>query len=338
MNFSKLKSWIACRNPQHCVAKLLVVALMMIMITPVGREWLIESLGRLHGEPPVVGEWRDWDKPSDPRELGAYNFAHAIKLPDSLPKPVPFNFTRHLLDNRSITAGAYFQHLCDTEAGEYIFKTVDKVDGLYQMRPMPGRTTELMRDRYGFEDPADWSQGEADGSPTLFIGGPGNGFVYFESPREPKEIVNQVEFPRWVVHQWDKPTGPLYWKYHSYDYTNSRIGPTADPEETLTAHYGYTWRGIRRERDREFGVAGGELMVLDLQTNEVLAVRRSFALAKIYSGYKGKGVDWEFAYFCPDVLRVDGRKRLVDKTNYPFSFVFEVLKPINYDASQIRMN
>ncbi len=306
--------------------------------------------------------WRDWDKPSDPRELEAYHFAHAIKLPDSLPKPVPFDFqlngqfswTDYLIDYLKHQPGwllmpfdyegelrrrvrvAYFDHLCKTEAGEFIYKTVDKVDGLYQMRPMPRRSTPLMQDRYGFEDPADWSQREADGSPTLFIGGPGNGFIFFESPRHPKDSVNEVNFKRWVVNSWDKPEPPPYWKYHDYDYTNSRIGPTADPEATISARYGYTWRGIRRERDREFGIAGGELMVLDLQTNEVLAVRRSFAIAKIYD--LGKRVDWEFAYFCPDTMRPDGKKRLVDKMFYPFSFISEVLRPINHDGSKMRFS
>lgn len=313
------------------------IAFVLLLVTAAGM--LSSCDGADKHQAPIA--WRDWDKPSDPRELEAYHFAHAIKLPDSLPKPVPFDFRpyENTFFHRNAEAEgrvAYFKHLCATEAGEYIFKTVDKVDGLYQMRPMPKRSTPLMQDRYGFEDPADWSQGEADGSPTLFIGGPENGFVYFESPRAPKDIVNQVEFPRWIVKPWDKPEPPPYWKYHDFDYTNSRIGPTADPELTLTARYGYTWRGVRRERDREFGIAGGELMVLDLKTNEVLAVRRSFAIAKVYD--LGKRVDWEFAYFCPGSLRPIKHERTVNKLYYPFSFVFQVLKPINFDRLKVNQS
>src|SRR4051812_17787766 len=29
----------------------------------------------------------------------------------------------------------YFEHLCETEAGEFIYRTVDNVEGVYQMRP-----------------------------------------------------------------------------------------------------------------------------------------------------------------------------------------------------------
>ncbi len=44
------------------------------------------------------------------------------------------------------------------------------------------------------------------------------------------------------------------------------------------ARYGFTWRGIKRPHDRELGIGGGELIVLDLQTNEVMAVRRGYAI------------------------------------------------------------
>lgn len=49
----------------------------------------------------------------------------------------------------------------------------------------------------------------------------------------------------------------------------------------LKSRYGYTWRGIRRPHDRELGIVGGELIVMDMLSNEVLAVRRGF----IRSGY-----------------------------------------------------
>ena len=45
----------------------------------------------------------------------------------------------------------------------------------------------------------------------------------------------------------------------------------------LKSRYGFTWRGITRPHDRGLGIAGGELIVLDFQTNEVLAVRRGYA-------------------------------------------------------------
>lgn len=330
MNLSRVRSFLNCRNPRRCAANACVILLVVFWVVPPARELAFEYLGRLAGDPTVIGPWREWDKPTDPRELEAYNFAHSIQLPDSLPKPVPFNFLRYWYLDHGRVSYEYFQHLCNTEAGEYIFKTVDKVEGLYQMRPMPKRTEELMKDRYGFEDPADWSQGEADGSPTLFIGGPENGFIYFESQVEPRNIVNSGELSRWNVRSNGLAGDRLFWRYHSYDYTNSIRGPVADAETELSARYGYTWRGIRREQDRMYGISGGELIILDVITHDILAVRRTFAIAKVHAKV---GLRWEFSYFCPGSLRPIRQERVVNKLYYPFSFIFQVLKPINFRAS-----
>jgi len=88
----------------------------------------------------------------------------------------------------------------------------------------------------------------------------------------------------------------------------------------LTARYGYTWRGLRRERDREFGIAGGELLIYDLKTKEVLAVRRQFLIASHNPRGEGKAM-WEVAGSCPqrpsDGLSTDFNK-----------FAFDVLETI----------
>ena len=46
----------------------------------------------------------------------------------------------------------------------------------------------------------------------------------------------------------------------------------------LSASYGYTWRGIVRPRDRENDIAGGEMIIYNLRTRQVLAVRRQFLI------------------------------------------------------------
>jgi hypothetical protein len=63
------------------------------------------------------------------------------------------------------------------------------------------------------------------------------------------------------------------------------------------ARYGYTWRGIRRERDRDHNIAGGEVLIYDLQTKEVLAVRRQFLLAGRNKRGEGRAM-WEVAASC----------------------------------------
>ena len=324
---------------------LVLVVLMAIVLTPVSREWALFAISggewvTPKGWPFGEGRWRDWDKPTDPRELAAYEYAHNLKLPDTLPKPVPFNFSRHLLSNRQTTAAAYFDHLCKTEAGEFIFRKVDKVEGLYQMRAMPRRSDKVLRDRYGFEDPADWSQWHAEAAQTLFIGGPGRGFRYFESDWSLTETTIQIKQKYWSVMPWSGNGTPPHWRYHDADYTGVAAGTTGrvTPINELGSRYAYSWRGIRRERDREYGIAGGELIVLDRITGEILGVRRSFAIARRYKTHPD-WVDWEFAFTCPDTLRADSKARISkSQAAYPYSFVFQVLQPIDIDPSKMRFN
>ena len=68
---------------------------------------------------------------------------------------------------------------------------------------------------------------------------------------------------------------------------------------TLKSRYGYTWRGIKRPHDRELGIAGSELIIFDLQSNEILAVRRGFVRS---GGVRNNltGVGWLTAPSCPN--------------------------------------
>ncbi|MDR3158083.1 MAG: hypothetical protein LBU11_03550 [Zoogloeaceae bacterium] len=328
--------WRTHRRRTVCLALSLLLA-----CSPVGQEWFFFTLfsGKWRmpkGWPEF--SWRDWDRPTDPRELEAYEYAHSLKLPDSLPQPAPFSFARHLLSNRRTTAVAYFDHLCATEAGEYIFRTVDKVEGIYQMRAMPGMFDKVMTDRYAFEDPADWSHWEEEGSPTSFIGGPGNGFRYFESRRRPEDIAHPSTVEHWQITPWTGSGEAPYWRYHHFDYTHPKGHPYGyvQPVEQLESRYAYTWRGIRREADRKHGIAGGELIVLDRITGEILGVRRSFAIARESRGR----LSWEFAYFCPKnmIYRSRGRVPEINKGGYPYGFVSQILNPVDFDPSKIRFN
>ena len=73
-------------------------------------------------------------------------FAHALKIPN----PVPTNSGYQ----RGMTQQQYFEHLCKTEAGEFIFKTAGNVAGILQMRPRRIRYDEsTWQHLYAVEDP-----------------------------------------------------------------------------------------------------------------------------------------------------------------------------------------
>lgn len=86
----------------------------------------------------------------------------------------------------------------------------------------------------------------------------GSGTKYVRMERNPDEVVQLNKVGYYSHNSWVNMT-----------YTDS-----------IQSRYGVLWRGIERPRDREFGIAGGEVIVLDLKTNEILAVRRGFVFAR----------------------------------------------------------
>ena len=66
-------------------------------------------------------------KPADPLATEEGRFAHSIKIPNPVPEDSGYK--------AGMTTKEYFDHLCKSEAGEFIFKTVEDIEGIMQMRP-----------------------------------------------------------------------------------------------------------------------------------------------------------------------------------------------------------
>jgi hypothetical protein len=73
------------------------------------------------------------------------------------------------------------------------------------------------------------------------------------------------------------------------------------------------------------GIAGGELIVLDLDTNEVLAVRRGYAL---YAG------QWQLTTVCPKYGYEGGWDKF---GHFTYWFVGKVLRPQGWKESFDRL-
>jgi hypothetical protein len=196
-------------------------------------------------------------------------FAHALKIPNPVPADSGYR--------PGMTQQQYFEHLCRTEAGEFIFKTADNVEGVFQMRPrrFQYETAELQH-LYAMEDPYGYWPGENDNPGREFIGTPGYAFL------ESLPVVYQKRYA-WFPDNYDKSLGvppppeAKVARFFGYDRQNSR-SIKLEYDTKPKARYGFTWRGIKRPNDREMGIAGGELIVLDLQTNEVMGVRRGYVI------------------------------------------------------------
>ena len=244
-------------------------------------------------------------KPADPLATEEGRFAHSIKIPN----PVPENSSY----KPGMTPEQYFDHLCKTEAGEFIYKTVENVEGLYQMRPRPKVNYESNH-LYALEEP--YGGPEGSNQPEYFFMEPGR-YHYFESfgfARSGQDSPIEIQ----QRHSMSDPQADVkVARYFGYD---GRKLETMQKEYAgiRKSKYGYTWRGITRSHDRELGVAGSELIVLDLQTSEVLAVHRGYTRFEIDERFGTSGLQW--AKRCPKLeANMGGGPRL--------QFLLKVLKP-----------
>lgn len=261
---------------------------------------------KVDGQPePVPEQWLQ-----DPEA----RIAHSLKLPDSVPKPVPFNFTvawfKQQLPGTPRVAVQYFNHLCETEAGEWIFRKVEKVEGLYFARPQGPPTSDTLADPFGPEMP--WIQRIflLTGDSLRWQGGwfvrpPFYNYHFVEHPRRDVNWQSGISEPyvRLFGFTQTYERNEQYWTRHipgAQPYINI---DDKNPMQVIgvaqrSARYGYTWRGLKRLKDRENSIAGGELLIYDLNSREVLAVKRQFLIAREVRKTRERAA-WEIAARCP---------------------------------------
>jgi hypothetical protein len=236
--------------------------------------------------------------------------AHSIKVPNPLPKDSGYK--------KSMTSDQYFEHLCKSEGGEFIYKTVNDVAGFYFMRPPSRPTDDDLKDRYRLEDP--YTERVYQLMPDRLPERPAQ-FV-----RDPFRIYQYVEEPRRNV-AWQSSIRTPFLRAEGYKFdiqSRKVISPMkVEGIHQPTSRYGYVWRGIRRLNDRENAIAGSELIVLDLEMHEVLALLRNYAISP-RTRNTPDGIWWLNASSCaqfPPSYRDNLGQHI-------YEFVSKVLKPI----------
>lgn len=209
-------------------------------------------------------------KPADPLATEEGRFAHSIKIPNPLPADSGYK--------SGMTSEQYFEHLCKTEAGEFVFKKVENVDGIIQIRPR-GKANYEHSHLYALEDPFGFEAGEG------FFVGPGR-YAYYEIPN----VASASQESK-------------YTRYFGYDGRSFKTLQNIH-DTHRKSRYGYTWRGIVRPHDRENGIGGGEVIVVDLETNEVLAVQRGYAKFEIDERFGLSNAGWRKR--CPPIQATGG--------------------------------
>lgn len=243
---------------------------------------------------------------ADPLATEEGRFAHSVKIPN--PVPVDSGY------KPGMTPEQYFDHLCKTEAGEFIYKTVENVGGLAQLRLRDNPTDFQLEHLYALEDPYGHSVGVRDHPEEYFVQPAIGKYQFIETPLpRSSKTGSTAQYRRYYRDEKAHP---------GKDYQTAVDGrfvrvPYIVAQENISSarsRYGYTWRGVSRPHDRELGIAGGEIIILDLYTNEVFAVRRGY----VRSGYMRNmtGVWWLTAHKCSkESLKTDAQ------------FINQVLKP-----------
>jgi hypothetical protein len=222
-----------------------------------------------------------------------------------------------------MSSKAYFEALCKAEAGEFIYRTVENVEGFYQIRPRKQASWNALQDRYVMEDPYGYTDWEAREAPTIFVRGKFGAYRFFEAP--PIRLVvpsyRDGEYHDSMLAA--PPTEAIVERHYGYDGSSNK-SKRKEYDTQLKSRYGYVWRGIKRPHDREMGIAGGELIVVDLRTGEILAIRRGFARSG--DARARSGINWESTWVCPRLRPTSGQP---DKwEDFSEWFIKKVLKPI----------
>jgi hypothetical protein len=247
--------------------------------------------------------------------------AHDLVLPDSVPKPVPFDFEsaklKAWLPNSPSVQEQYFDHLCKTEMGDWYFEKVTGVDGIYFPRPHRPKISGEMTSLYGLEMP--WIERimylsgpnlEPERLVGWFIDPPHSNYEFVEEPRQ------ELAWQKDIVESYVRVYGLVREKLRSNNYYGTKASKdlwhyyrTSSPMTFMginapTAKYGYTWRGLSRENDRQYGISGGEIIIYELATGKILAVRRMFL--RVHPGGLKRGLAaWEWAGICKGVEESD---------------------------------
>lgn len=247
-------------------------------------------------------------KPADPLATPEGRLAHSIVVQKTASWGARYR--------KGMTSEEYFRDLCSREAGEFVYKTVGDVEGIAQIRPRTRATDNELQHLFAIEDPFGEVSGDHWFPADTFVQPYLGKYKFFEVSESQSNSSNQSR--KYHRYYRDKES-PSTRHYQTVIDGKSAFVPYIVKEEFVdetSAKYGFTWRGIVRPHDRELGIAGGELIVLDISTSEILAVRRGF----IRTGgvrASGSGVWWLGGQTCPPLSRKRHQQ-----------FINEVLKPL----------
>jgi len=195
--------------------------------------------------------------------------------------------------------GYYFDYLCRTQAGEFIYRTVDNVEGVLQMRPRDGSKDYFDRMKAGDipEDPWGHTNLEAQRPWVLF-----RNYRYFEKP------IQGVIEPRFATREdWDPsmfgvPTAEdRIVRFFGYDRSDQKA-LKREFDKSARSRFGYNWVSESSILNWVFNVYAGETRVVDISDGDLLGKKKGFVKTRPYDLCPADKDDWFIGKFVERVL------------------------------------
>ena len=127
-------------------------------------------------------------KPADPLATEEGRFAHSIKIPNPVPEDSGYKPGHD-------ATGVLRPSLQDGSGGEFIYKTVENVEGIYMMRPRKEASDYELEHLYALEDPYDATD---DPNPhDYFVQPPFGQYQFMELPHTKDEKDSSQPYVRY---------------------------------------------------------------------------------------------------------------------------------------------
>jgi hypothetical protein len=197
---------------------------------------------------------------------------------------------------------AYVKELCARDGGDKIYRTVQGVEGIFQVTYRAGDTDESWRDQFGMQDPWGRAQGDSD-APALAIG-------------------PDVKDGYWFVEQ---RTGPGLGPPIRRRFSSTKDAKREILVNRLRSRYGYVTEDLSTPEMRKRWIGAGRIRIVDLQSNEVIAERRGY--------FRAIGPVARLAWAGTDAFQ-NGRMCPNDRI---WEFVSRVLRPIGTPPTDVQL-
>lgn len=234
-----------------------------------------------------------------------------------------------LMQEKSNVAATMFKERCKV-AGEFIYKSVEDVEGVYLLKTRP--ENDNFSEQYALDDPYGRDHGGDDYIRSFLRG------AYATEVTLPKIL--PADFPPHIAYEFVDVLDPSDGK--RYRYTGRIEEPALTKKGYLPGHkifvhfkalaespaprYGITFDDISTQEERDYWIAGSSLKVVDLEKNEVIAERIGYFYDSAQGNTSGGRAPWLWAASnaCPSFGPSPAFGRQPNQTEV---FVEKVLRP-----------